>query len=48
MAYFSKYDGNPFIVGDSRVGGLQTEMLVNGGTGNQSWNTLADYPYGKK
>ena len=48
MAYFAKYDGNPFNVGDSKEGGLQTEILVNGGTEDQSWNRLTDYPYGKK
>ena len=51
-AYFSKYEGNPFIVGNGDEhgdeGGLQTEILVNGGTEDQSWNRLADYPFGKR
>ena len=46
--YFSIYNGNPFIVGDSAEGALQTEILVNGGTEDQSWTRLADYPYGKR
>ena len=51
FAYFSKYEGNAFIVGDSHTSpsrGVQTEILVNGGTEGQSWNTLADYPFGSR
>ena len=49
-AYFSKYEGNPFIVGDGSTYGhnVKTEILVNGGTGYESWNTLADYPFGSR
>ena len=47
-AFFSKYDGNPFIVGNDKSNGVQTEILVNGGTVDQSWNTLADYPFGER
>ena len=48
ITYFSKYEGNPFVVGDHSNGGIKTEMLVNGGTVNQAWMELDDYPFGSQ
>ena len=47
QTYFSNYDGNPFIVGDTYGNGsVKVETLINAGTNNQAWNELADYPFG--
>ena len=48
-SYFSTYQSKPLIIGgyDSDISyHNKMEMLENGGTAEQRWNLMADYPYG--
>ena len=46
FSYFSKYDEKPFIIGGKDIGNefiTKVEILSEA---DQSWNVLADYPFG--
>ena len=51
-SYFSTYQSKPLIIGgwDDDIGWYhkKTEILENGGTAEQRWVQMADYPYGSK
>jgi hypothetical protein len=50
-SYFSTYQSKPLIIGgyDNDISHhTKMEMLENGGTAEQRWNLMADYPYGSK
>ena len=49
-AHFAKYQEKPFIVGgydNDLTYHVKTETLLNGGTVDQTWNQLNDYPFGE-
>ena len=50
-SYFSTYKSKPLIIGglessSSSSCHTKMEMLENGGTAEQRWNIMPDYPYG--
>ena len=50
-SYFSTYKSKPLIIGGCNSSGschTKMEILENGGTAEQRWNIMADYPYGSE
>ena len=45
-SYLSTYQSKPLIIGGAYH--TKIEMLENGGTAQQSWNIMPDYPYGSE